>query len=195
MTKFADLPDTATPPTDKPSAARRRLLYAGVAGTAALGGAGLAWWKFQPHAVEPGAEQALWGMQFDKPEGGVVSLGAMAGKPLLLNFWATWCPPCVEELPLLSSFYNENKANGWQLIGLAVDKPEPVARFLAKSPVSFPVALAGLEGVELTRALGNAAGGLPFSVLFDTTGQLRDRKLGQLHARDLAAWRDRLGRS
>ena len=79
MTKFADLPDTATPPTDKPSAARRRLLYAGVAGTAALGGAGLAWWKFQPHAVEPGAEQALWGMQFDKPEGGVVSLGAMAG--------------------------------------------------------------------------------------------------------------------
>ena len=71
----------------------------------------------------------------------------------------------------------------------------PVARFLAKSPVSFPVALAGLEGVELTRALGNAAGGLPFSVLFDATGQLRDRKLGQLHARDLAAWRDRLGRS
>jgi thiol-disulfide isomerase/thioredoxin len=137
----------------------------------------------------------LWDRSFPAPDGSALALATLRGRPLLVNFWATWCPPCVEELPLLSSFYNENKANGWQLIGLAVDKPEPVARFLAKSPVSFPVALAGLEGVELTRALGNAAGGLPFSVLFDATGQLRDRKLGQLHARDLAAWRDRLGRS
>ncbi len=97
--------------------------------------------------------------------------------------------PEVEELPLLSAFYTENKANGLQLVGLAIDKAEPVSRFLARSPVSFPVALAGMEGVELTRELGNAAGGLPFSVLFDAGGRLRERKLGQLHEADLTAWR------
>ena len=187
MTKFADLPDTATPPTDKPSAARRRLLYAGVAGTAALGGAGLAWWKFQPHAVEPGAEQALWGMQFDKPEGGVVSLGAMAGKPLLLNFWATWCPPCVHELPMLNGFYREHAAKGWQVLGLAIDQPTPVRAWLQKKPLQFPVGLAGLQGTELGKSLGNAAGGLPFTVVFGANGQVIQRKMGKLEAEDLAA--------
>ena len=116
-------------------------------------------------------------------------MAPLRGRPLLVNFWATWCPPCVEELPLLSAFYTENKANGLQLVGLAIDKAEPVSRFLARSPVSFPVALAGMEGVELTRELGNAAGGLPFSVLFDAGGRLRERKLGQLHEADLTAWR------
>ena len=116
-------------------------------------------------------------------------MAPLRGRPLLVNFWATWCPPCVEELPLLSAFYTENKANGLQLVGLAIDKAEPVSRFLARSPVSFPVALAGMEGVELTRELGNAAGGLPFSVLFDAGGRLRERKIGQLHEADLTVWR------
>ena len=188
MTKFADLPDIATPPTDKPSAARRRLLYAGVAGTAALGGAGLAWWKFQPHAVEPGAEQALWGMQFDKPEGGVVSLGAMAGKPLLLNFWATWCPPCVHELPMLNGFYREHAAKGWQVLGLAIDQPSAVRKFLARLPLEFPVGLAGLGGTDLGRSLGNLTGGLPFSVVFGADGRVLHRKMGQVTEDDLQAW-------
>ena len=117
------------------------------------------------------------------------ALSQWKGKTLVINFWATWCPPCVEELPLLSAFYTENKAHGLQLVGLAIDKAEPVWRFLARSPVSFPVALAGMEGVELTRELGNAAGGLPFSVLFDAGGRLRERKIGQLHEADLTVWR------
>ena len=187
--------DLSTPPAAAAKAARptgRRLALAAVALAAA--GAG-ALFSARRLALDEPDTTGLWDRSFPAPDGSALALATLRGRPLLVNFWATWCPPCVEELPLLSSFYNENKANGWQLIGLAVDKPEPVARFLAKSPVSFPVALAGLGGVELTRALGNAAGGLPFSVLFDATGQLRDRKLGQLHARDLAAWRDRLGRS
>ena len=96
---------------------RRRALYAGVAAAAALGGAGLAWWRLQPRAVQAGAEQALWTQAFDTPEGAQLAMGAFAGKPLLLNFWATWCPPCVEELPLLNTFHRENKANGWQVWG------------------------------------------------------------------------------
>ena len=92
-------------------------------------------------------------------------------------------------MPLLSSFYDENRGNGWQLLGLAVDQAEPVKRFLARTPVSFPVAMAGLSGVDLTRQLGNEAGGLPFTVVFDAEGKLQHRKIGQVKPADLAAWR------
>ena len=73
-------------PASPASPARRRLLYAGVAGAAAVGGAGVAWWKFQPHAMEIGVEQALWTMEFERPEGGTLAMQALVGKPLLLNF-------------------------------------------------------------------------------------------------------------
>lgn len=185
-----DTPPTtpaAEPPVTRPMG--RRVAIAAVALAAA--GAG-AIFSARRLALDEPDTSGFWDRSFPAPDGSTMALAPLRGRPLLVNFWATWCPPCVEELPLLSSFYNENKANGWQLLGLAVDKPEPVARFLAKSPVSFPVAMAGLEGVELTRQLGNAPGGLPFSVLFDANGQLRERKLGQLHAPDLAAWRTSL---
>lgn len=172
----------------QPSSRRRRLLYAGVAGAAALGGAGLAWWKFQPHAMESGVEQALWSMEFERPEGGVVSLQSMAGKPLLLNFWATWCPPCVEEMPLLDSFYRENKSKSWQVLGVAVDQPSAVRRFMQKTPVSYPIGMAGMGGTELSKSLGNLAGGLPFTVVVHPNGNVMHRKIGQVTPQNLAEW-------
>ena len=172
----------------QPSSSRRRLLYAGVAGAAALGGAGLAWWRFQPHAIESGAEQALWSLEFERPEGGVVALKALAGKPLLLNFWATWCPPCVEELPMLNAFYREHAAKGWQVLGLAIDQPSAVRKFLERIPLAFPVGLAGMGGTELGRSLGNLTGGLPFTVVLGGNGKVLHRKMGQVTAQDLQAW-------
>jgi thiol-disulfide isomerase/thioredoxin len=169
-------------------ATRRRWLYAGVAGLAAAGGAGLAWWKFQPHAVEPGAEQALWSLEFEQPGGGTLSLRSFAGKPLVINFWATWCPPCVEELPLLNSFYREHAANGWQVIGLAIDQPSAVRKFLQRTPLDFPIGLAGLGGSDLGRSLGNLTGGLPFTVVLSDKGQVVQRKMGQVTPQDLQHW-------
>ncbi|CAN7584418.1 TlpA disulfide reductase family protein [Acidovorax sp. Leaf78] len=171
-----------------PSPARRRMLYAGVAGAAALGGAGLAWWKFQPHAIDSGAEQALWTQEFERPEGGTLALQSLAGKPLLLNFWATWCPPCVEELPMLNAFYREQAANGWQVLGLAIDQPSAVRKFLARIPLEFPVGLAGLGGTELGRSLGNLTGGLPFTVVLGSNGRVLHRKMGQVTPQDLQLW-------
>nr|WP_235507395.1 TlpA disulfide reductase family protein [Acidovorax sp. Leaf78] len=164
------------------------MLYAGVAGAAALGGAGLAWWKFQPHAIDSGAEQALWTQEFERPEGGTLALQSLAGKPLLLNFWATWCPPCVEELPMLNAFYREQAANGWQVLGLAIDQPSAVRKFLARIPLEFPVGLAGLGGTELGRSLGNLTGGLPFTVVLGSNGRVLHRKMGQVTPQDLQLW-------
>lgn len=89
---------------------------------------------------------------------------------------------------MLSEFAAKQGAGGIQVVGLAVDKPEAVLRFLQRQPVQFPVALAMQGGLGLSRALGNLQGGLPFSVLFDAKGQVRQRKIGELSSEDLANW-------
>lgn len=168
---------------------RRRWLTASVSGAAVLAGAGYAWWKFQPHAVQTDAVSNFWKSSFDTPTGQSVVMAGFKGKPLLVNFWATWCPPCVEELPLLDGFYKQNVANGWQVLGLAIDQPTAVRNFLVKKPLSFAIGLAGLEGTDLVKSLGNLSGALPFTVVFGQSGLPLHRKMGQVSAADLNQWK------
>ena len=100
---------------------RRRALFAGVAAAAVLGGAGLAWWRQSSRDSAVAATEALWQLEFDRPNGGTLRMASLRGRPLLLNFWATWCAPCVEELPMLDRFYRERATAGWQVLGLAVE--------------------------------------------------------------------------
>lgn len=188
MTTPAPEISPATSPGTPSDPARRRWLYAGVAGAAALGGAGVAWWKFQPHAMENGAEKALWALEFETPDGATLPLQRFLGKPLLINFWATWCAPCVEELPLLNAFYREHAPKGWQVVALAIDQPSSVRKFLTKLPLEFPVGLAGMQGTDLGRSLGNLTGGLPFTVVLGGEGRVLHRKMGQVTAQDLQQW-------
>jgi thiol-disulfide isomerase/thioredoxin len=168
---------------------RRRALFAAAAALAGLAGAGLAWWRYSPKPAVAGLDADFWNLGFDTPAGARLALQSLRGRPVLINFWATWCPPCVEELPLLNAFYQENAAYGWQILGLAVDKPEPVRAFLARQPLAFPVALAGTQGLDLSKKLGNQVGGLPFSVLIGADGAILQTKIGKLNERDLAVWR------
>ena len=169
-------------------ARRRGLLYAGAAAAAAASGAGWAWWKYRPHDVQQSAVDALWDQSFQTPEGATLTMQSFKGKPLLLNFWATWCPPCVAELPLLNGFFKAQNAKGWQVLGLAVDQPSAVRTFLGRASVDFPVGMAGLNGTDLSRALGNLTGGLPFTVLFDAKERIVHRKMGQISLEDLQSW-------
>jgi len=173
--------------TKRPSSRRGLLLAAGAA--AGLAGAGLAWWRLMPQSASGAAQHAFWSQSFDTPTGEPLPMASLAGKPLLVNFWATWCPPCVEELPLLDRFWRENAANGFQVLALAIDQPSAVRKFLQRQPLGFPVGLAGLGGTELAKSLGNATGGLPFSVFFKADGSIWRQKLGQLNLDELSAWR------
>lgn len=184
------------PTTEAEPLARRQILMAtGI--VAALAGVGAAWWNAsqEPAPAQGGSAPAgkepvegFWALQWDAPGGTVVRMADFRGHPVLLNFWATWCPPCVEELPLINAFYDKNKANGWQVLGLAIDKPAAVEAFLQKLPLHFPVGLAGLSGAALGRDLGNLTGGLPFSVALGGDGGVAQRKLGRLSESDLDTW-------
>lgn len=166
---------------------RRSLMWAGVAASAAAAGVGGALWRRQAQA-EAEMQSLLWGRTFAKPGGGDLAFAGLRGKPVLLNFWATWCAPCVTELPLLDRFHRDQQARGWQVVGLAVDNDAPVQQFLAQHPVSFPVGLAGFEGVSLARALGNVGGGLPFSVVFNASGAVEHLKVGAIAPDELVHW-------
>jgi thiol-disulfide isomerase/thioredoxin len=168
---------------------RRLWLYGAAAVLAAGAGAGAAFWKQRPARSGEALAADFWDKRFERPEGGELALQSMRGKPVLLNFWATWCAPCVEEMPMLDRFFRQNEANGVQVVGLAIDQPSAVRKFLQRTPVSYPIALAGLEGTDLIRALGNTAGGLPFTLALTADGMVAERKMGKLEQTDLDAWR------
>ncbi|RZI82865.1 MAG: TlpA family protein disulfide reductase [Rubrivivax sp.] len=179
--------------SDAPPSNIRRALLACVGVAAAAGGG---WWALKRQAATTGDKAAaseplpagFWTEHFDTIGGPPMAMASLQGRPLLINFWATWCPPCVKEMPELARFHQAFQGQGWQVLGLAVDSPTPVKEFLAKTHVGFQVGLAGFGGTELAQKLGNTAGGLPFSVMIDAKGGLRHRKMGATSFDELAAW-------
>lgn len=180
-----------TPPPESPensSALRRRRLLSVVAGAAVLGGVGWALRTHQPPHLSEKVEPGLWQQEFLTPQGERLSMNSLRGHPILLNFWATWCPPCIAELPLLNDFFLENSSKGWKIVGLAVDQLDPVKKFLSKTPLAFPVVMAGTSGVAVSKSFGNLSGGLPFTVVLGSDGLVAHRKMGKVTPSDLQAW-------
>ena len=178
------------------SPTRRGMLFGGVAAVAAAAGVGGAWWRERGAGSSAAGGEMLdatfWAQKFERPEGGDLALSSLRGKPLLLNFWATWCPPCVEEMPMIDAFFREHGTNGWQVVGLAIDQPSAVRKFLQRTPVTYPTGLAGLQGTELVKNLGNTGGGLPFTLVLNSNGSVAARKMGKLETSDLETWRREL---
>jgi len=156
------------------------------------------------NALQSGAKTAtdaapalLWASRFAQPAGGELVLADLQGRWLLINFWATWCAPCIKELPDLNRFHEAQAARGkaaWLVLGLAVDGPTPVRQFLQRftPPLTFPIGLAGLNGAELGRSFGNSGGQLPFTVAINPQGQVAWRHRGVSTLAELNALAKRL---
>ena len=189
MNSSPEIPEKphATATTLASSAKNRRRILGGVALGALAAGGLFSWIKNKPVPANSLDLQQLWSSAFDLPSGDPVEWSKFRGNPLIINFWATWCTPCVEEMPLIDRFYKENAAKGWQVVGLAIDQPSRVRSFLAQSPVSYPIVLAGMGGTQLTQALGNESGSLPFTIILDAKEGVLLKKIGKLKAEELSS--------
>lgn len=114
-------------------------------------------------------------------------LAEWEGRILVLNFWATWCAPCLEEIPLLMAARAKYASAGVEIVGIAIDNPAKVRDFSTSFNISYPILLAEADGLDLMRKLGNSAGGLPYTVVADRRGNVVHRKLGAFKQADLDA--------
>ncbi len=177
---------------------RRQLVWGAGAAAALMAAAAGVWWRSRHEtAASPvlplagGGPAGLWQMRFDAPDGSEVRMASFKGQPLLLNFWGSWCPPCVAEMPDLDRFAKTFGPAGWRVVGLAVDNPKAVREFLARKPVSYTIAVAGFEGAGLSRELGNEQAAMPFSVVFRPDGSIALTKTGAAHWAELQTWVER----
>ena len=102
------------------------------------------------------------------------------GKVLVLNFWATWCPPCRKEMPAFMALQEELGGKGLQFVGIAIDNPDSVREFAESNPINYPILLGSEDAIKLSKVLGNRYQGLPFSVIFDRAGRVIYTRAGEL---------------
>ena len=157
-------------------------IFAGVAALSLLAGAGL-WLATQPRPgpVAPGAEvapAALYAVTFHGLGGEPQSLGQFQGKVVVLNFWATWCAPCREEMPAFSKLQQAWASRGVQFVGVSGEDAQRVQPFAKSLGVAYPLWVGGDDAAELSRRLGNAAGVLPHTVLLDRSGNVIEARVG-----------------
>jgi thiol-disulfide isomerase/thioredoxin len=164
---------------------RRRnfLILGGVAATAAIAGGAAGTLFLQSRS---GAGDLL-SARFPDLSGRPRRLAEWRGQPILCNFWASWCAPCREELPLLDAAQREHAAIGLQVVGIAIDSAVNIRQYLKSVPVGYTVLIAEGSAIDLMRRLGNSNAALPFTVTLDRAGRLRQRKLGAYTAAELKA--------
>ena len=110
------------------------------------------------------------------------------GRPLLINVWASWCAPCIEEMPELQRFANSQGATGTQVIGLALDTPEAIKDFLTRVPVDYPILVDTPGPADASVWLGNRKGVLPYSVLVGADGKIVKQKIGPFAHGEIEGW-------
>ena len=121
--------------------------------------------------------------------GNLVELpAAYAGRPILINFWASWCGPCIQEMPELDRYAKTQGPNGTQVVGIALDDPEAVRAFLRRTPVGYPILLDTAGPRDSGVQLGNPKGVLPYSVLVSADGRLLKQRIGPFTHGEIEGW-------
>jgi peroxiredoxin len=152
---------------------------------AALSGSAGVWISSHATKSEQGSAYPLAGVSFKNINGEAIQLSSFQGRTIVLNFWATWCPPCVKEMPELDALYPELQKKNIELLGIGIDSPSNMREFLTKQNIRYPLLVAGVGGTELASALGNQGGALPFTVIIDKNGRIILKKLGQISADEI----------
>jgi len=164
---------------------RREALALGVAGLAAATVGFLAGpWLRGSRAVD---SRMLESASFSDHAGKSRRIAEWRGKIVVVNFWATWCAPCREEIPLLMEVRDRYAPSGVEIVGIAVDTAANVVEYANSLKISYPILIAGADGLELIRKLGNTVGGLPYTVFLDRDGGIARTKLGALQRPELEA--------
>jgi len=140
-------------------------------------------WSFGAVAEEfPAKEfpsgETIFAATFTDLDGKPVALADFKGKPLVLNFWATWCPPCLKEIPDLVEIHNRFGARGVALVGVAVEEATRVPEFVKAHNINYPIVTGRDKGIWLLQTLGNKAAGLPYTVVLDRSGSIVFTKRG-----------------
>jgi thiol-disulfide isomerase/thioredoxin len=142
-------------------------------------------WIYKTELASEPAIKAFFANPWKTPDGKTVNSADWQGKVLVVNFWASWCPPCVEEMPTLDllqkAFLQENVV----FVGIGIDSPSNIREFLEKTPVSYSILIGGLEGSTLAKQMGNAQGALPFTVIINSKGKAVYSKLGKISEDEL----------
>ncbi len=131
-------------------------------------------------APDPSAQAALAGLALPDPEGREQRLDQWRGKVVVVNFWATWCAPCREEMPEFVKAQRELGGKGLQFVGIAVDQADKVRQFVAETGLNYPTLVGGFGAMELSKTLGNSLMALPFTVVVDRKGAIVHTQLGIL---------------
>jgi thiol-disulfide isomerase/thioredoxin len=149
-----------------------------VAVAAGVAGYALNAWRTAPDPAGEAGRNALLRLQLPDLDGRPQTIGDWRGKVVVVNFWATWCGPCRDEIPLFVKLQSQYGARGLQFIGIAIDQPDKVRPFAAEFGMNFPILIGGAETIELSRQLGNRAGVLPFTVVLGRDGGVAASAVG-----------------
>ena len=171
---------------------RRRfwLTSAAVGAVAAAGGYGLKlWWDAATSGddTNPAAVRALLAARLPDLKGENQALESWRGRVLVINFWATWCAPCREEIPEFVRMQERYRGQGLQFVGIAIDQPQKVADFARELGINYPILIGGLDTLALMREAGNRAGVLPFTLVLNRQGTVASRHPGGLKESKLEA--------
>ena len=126
------------------------------------------------------AAAALLAVELPDPAGTPQRIDQWRGRVLVVNFWATWCVPCREEMPLFIRAQDQLGPKGLQFVGIAVDQPDKVQKFAQELGVNYPTLVGGLGAMELSKDLGNRLMALPFTIVIDRRGRVAHTQLGPL---------------
>ena len=144
-------------------------------------GAGYLFYQWRDDVPDPDAAgRRVLAIQLPGLDGKPQSFVQWQGKVLVVNFWATWCAPCREEIPGFIKFQERNGARGVQFVGIAIDTPERIAPYAKEIGINYPLLVGRLETMELAREVGNRAGVLPFTLVIDRSGRVVTTAVGAI---------------